>query len=318
MWFPESKDLSLSRSEYAVADKAVQHILISNLKYQTLLDSVAKRAPIHIFSPIISNPDLESCVLTWSFFEHIHEDSYRHIAESMLDKPSELYGGLIDEPAIKSRVSAITSNYDKAINANDLWRQGKLPIKDAMKATYLAIVSVVILEGVLFFNSFLSNFAITEKLGILEGANKIIKEILRDENMHLALTTTLLAIHRSGKEGTIWQEVIAECEEEAYELFNVAVNQEREWGKYLISKGSILGLNEAIFESHTEYRANKCLKMIGLRQVYAQKTNPCKWMDKWMHDDENQTKLQEVENESYLSTVSFNGNIPRIFKGINL
>ena len=101
-----------------------------------------------------------------------------------------------------------------------------------------------------------------------------------------------------------------------YELFRVATEQEKEWGKYLVSKGTILGLNETIFEKHTEYRANKCLKMIGLRQVYEQKTNPCKWMDKWMHDDENQAKLQETESEAYVSKVAIHGDTKRILKGI--
>lgn len=315
-WLPDGKDLSLSRSEYRNADKAVKHILISNLKYQTLLDSVQKRGPVHLFMPIVSNPDLESCVLTWSFFEHIHEDSYRVVAETMLDKSSELYDGLIDEPAIKKRVHAIVSKYDDAIQMNEKYARGEATLRQAKKATYLALVSIVILEGVLFYNSFLSNFAITEKLYILEGVNKIIKEILRDENLHLALTQTIITILKSGKEGQEWVDVISECESEVYEMFNLAVNQEKEWGTHLMSEGSILGLNENIFESFSQFRANRCLKMIGLRRVFETKNNPCPWISKWQSDDENQTKPQESELESYVSTVNIEGNKRKVLKGL--
>ena len=315
-WLPEGKDLSLSRSEYKNADDAVKHILISNLKYQTLLDSVQKRGPSHLFMPIVSNPDLESCILTWSFFEHIHEDSYRVIAETMLNKSSDLYDGLIDEPAIKRRVSAIVSKYDEAIKMNYLYARGEVSSYEAKRTTYLALVSVVILEGILFYNSFLSNFAITEKLHILEGANKIIKEILRDENLHLALTQTIITILKSGKEGDEWVQVITDCESEVFDMFDTAVNQESEWGKHLMSKGSILGLNEAIFTMFAQFRANRCLKMIGLRQVYEAKLNPCPWMDKWQSDDENQTKPQESELESYVEIVSMDVTLKRVLKGL--
>jgi len=316
MWFPESKDLSSARSEYAQADEAVKHIFISNLKYQTLLDSVQKRGPMQLFSPIISNPEFESVVLTWCFFEHIHEDTYRHIAETMLPRPEDLYDNLIEEPSIKKRVNEIVKHYDIAIIDIRKFEEGQISSFEVKKSVYKAIISILLLEGVLFYNSFISNFSITEKLNILEAPNKLIKEILRDENLHLAVTSSLVRILKSGKEGNEWVDAINECEDDVYEMFDIAVNQEKEWSKFLFSKGSILGFNEEILALNTEFRANQTLKMAGYNRKYNQKTNPIPWLSRWQSDDENQGKPQETELESYVEVVNIVGDIPSLFNNL--
>ncbi|MDI8746345.1 hypothetical protein MJM83_32255, partial [Salmonella enterica subsp. enterica serovar Montevideo] len=42
-----------------------KHIFISNLKYQTLLDSIQGRSPNVALLPLISIPELETWVETW-------------------------------------------------------------------------------------------------------------------------------------------------------------------------------------------------------------------------------------------------------------
>ena len=44
-----------------------KHIFTSNLKYQTLLDSVQGRGPVFKFPSYVSNPELEGCIVTWDF-----------------------------------------------------------------------------------------------------------------------------------------------------------------------------------------------------------------------------------------------------------
>lgn len=48
-----------------------KHIFISNLKYQTLLDSIQGRSPNVALLPLISIPELETRVETWAFSETI-------------------------------------------------------------------------------------------------------------------------------------------------------------------------------------------------------------------------------------------------------
>ena len=66
-WRPEEVDLSSDRGDFAELPEHEKHIFISNLKYQTLLDSVQGRSPNVAFLPIVSLPELETWIETWSF-----------------------------------------------------------------------------------------------------------------------------------------------------------------------------------------------------------------------------------------------------------
>ena len=74
-WRPEEVDVSQDRIDYAGLPDHEKHIFISNLKYQTLLDSVQGRSPNVAFLPIVSIPELETWVETWSFSECVAENT---------------------------------------------------------------------------------------------------------------------------------------------------------------------------------------------------------------------------------------------------
>ena len=78
-WRPEEIDVSRDRIDYANLPEHEKHIFISNLKYQTLLDSIQGRSPNVAFLPLVSIPELETWIETWSFSETIHSRSYTHI-----------------------------------------------------------------------------------------------------------------------------------------------------------------------------------------------------------------------------------------------
>ena len=58
-WRPEEVDVSKDRVDFQKLSESEKHIFISNLKYQTLLDSIQGRSPNIAFLPIISIPELE-------------------------------------------------------------------------------------------------------------------------------------------------------------------------------------------------------------------------------------------------------------------
>ena len=53
-WRPEEVDLSSDKKDFQKLPEHEKHIFISNLKYQTLLDSVQGRSPNVAFLPIVS------------------------------------------------------------------------------------------------------------------------------------------------------------------------------------------------------------------------------------------------------------------------
>jgi ribonucleoside-diphosphate reductase beta chain len=75
-WRPEEIDVSKDKIDFSKLLPNEKHIFISNLQYQILLDSVQGRSPSIAFLPIVSLPELENWIETWSFSETIHSRSY--------------------------------------------------------------------------------------------------------------------------------------------------------------------------------------------------------------------------------------------------
>ncbi len=77
-WRPEEVSLQKDRNDYQELRPEQKFIFTSNLKYQTMLDSVQGRGPALAFLPFVSIPELESAIITWDFMETIHSRLYIH------------------------------------------------------------------------------------------------------------------------------------------------------------------------------------------------------------------------------------------------
>lgn len=310
-WRPEEVDVSKDRLDFQKLSAAEKHIFTSNLKYQTLLDSVQGRSPNIAFLPIISLPELETWVETWSFFETIHSRSYTHILRNLFSDPSEVFDDIVVNSEIQKRASDISSYYDDLIFATQLWQtlgEGEhtingethiITMRELKKKLYLCMNSVNALEAIRFYVSFACTFAFAER-ELMEGNSKIIRLISRDENIHLTSTQHILNLWAKGKDDPEMAEIAAECHEEAKQIFLKAVEQEKEWAHYLFKNGSMLGLNEQILSQYVEYIANHRMAAIGMGQPFDVKSNPLPWMNNYLNSDNVQVAPQETEISSYL------------------
>jgi ribonucleotide reductase beta subunit family protein with ferritin-like domain len=95
-WRPEEVSLQKDRNDYNELREEQKFIFTSNLKYQTLLDSVQGRGPALAFVPFFTLPELESCMITWDFFETIHSRSYTYMIKNLYSNPSEIFDTIID------------------------------------------------------------------------------------------------------------------------------------------------------------------------------------------------------------------------------
>ena len=111
-WRPEEVDLSTDRKDFMAMAEHERHIFLSNLKYQTLLDSVQGRSPNIAFLPVVSLPELETWLETWSFSETVHSRSYTHIIRNVVDDPSIIFDDIVDNPEIVKRAESVTRYYD--------------------------------------------------------------------------------------------------------------------------------------------------------------------------------------------------------------
>ncbi|MFT7261261.1 MAG: ribonucleoside-diphosphate reductase beta chain [Glaciecola sp.] len=310
-WRPEEVDVSKDRMDFQKLSDAEKHIFTSNLKYQTLLDSIQGRSPNIAFLPIVSIPELETWVETWSFFETIHSRSYTHILRNLFSDPSSIFDDIVVNKEIKKRASDISKYYDDLIFATQLWQtQGEgeyvidgethvINMRELKKLLYLCMNSVNALEAIRFYVSFACTFAFAER-ELMEGNSKIIRLIARDENIHLTSTQHILNLWAKGKDDPEMAEIAAECHEEAKAIFLKAVEQEKEWAHYLFKNGSMLGLNEEILCQYVEYIANHRMAAIGMGQPFDIKSNPLPWMNNYLSSDNVQVAPQETEISSYL------------------
>lgn len=185
-WRPEEIDVSKDRIDYANLPEHEKHIFISNLKYQTLLDSVQGRGPNAVLLPITSIPELETWVETWSFSETIHSRSYTHIIRNIVNDPSIVFDDIVENPEIQKRAKPIAQYYNDLIlesqlyqiHGNNVWYRKiddgsvivatsrddlitgdwkNVTLFELKRKLYLCIQSINALEAIRFYVSFALN-----------------------------------------------------------------------------------------------------------------------------------------------------------------
>jgi ribonucleotide reductase beta subunit family protein with ferritin-like domain len=300
-WRPEEISLQKDRNDYLGLSEQQKHIFTSNLKYQTMLDSVQGRGPCLAFLPFCSLPELEGCIVTWDFIETIHSRSYTYIIKNLYPDPNEIFDTIIKDQKIENRAKTITEKYDDMINTGYQWvlDPSKVDLYELKKKLYLTMVTVNILEGLRFYVSFACSFAFGE-LKMLEGSAKIISFIARDESQHLAMSQTIINNWKDREGDKDMVKIAKECEKEVYQMYEEALQEEKRWATYLFSKGAMIGLSEKLLHQFVEYMANRRMKAIQLNPIYDQKTNPLPWTDHWLNSKGMQNAPQETEIESYV------------------
>ena len=310
-WRPEEVDVSKDRSDWQSLTDSEKHIFISNLKYQTLLDSMAARSVNAVFLPLVSLPEVETWVETWAFSETIHSRSYTHILRNLFSDPGEVFDDIVVNPAILKRANSIAKYFDSVIITTQLLQsQGEgtyevdgetieVSTRKLKERLYLAVCSVNALEAIRFYVSFACSFAFAER-ELLEGNAKIIKLIARDEALHLTGTQHILNNWISGRDDPEMKIVAEELKDQGLQIFLDVVEQEKEWAQYLFKDGSMIGLNAAILNQYIEYISNQRLTAIGFDAPFDIKSNPLPWMNAYLVSDNVQVAPQETEISSYL------------------
>jgi ribonucleoside-diphosphate reductase beta chain len=345
-WRPEEVDILRDASDFKNLTTHEQHIFTSNLKRQIVLDSVQGRAPAESFGSIVSLPELENWIITWTFSETIHSRSYTHIIRNIYANPSKIFDEMMDIQEIVDCADSISHHYDDLIEMTkwyQLFGEGShsvtsieddepidgmklgvyqrnsnksISLYDLKKKLYLCMASVNILEGVRFYVSFACSWAFAE-LKKMEGNAKIIKLIARDENVHLGSTQQILKLLPQDDPDFI--KIAKECEEEVIRMFVEAVDQEKEWAQYLFKDGSMIGLNAQLLSDYVEWIAHKRMTAIGIASPYkVPRANPLPWTQKWISGAEVQVAPQETEISSYIIGGTKQDVSKDTFKGFSL
>lgn len=285
-WRPVEIDMSMEKKDFNRMSEAEQFVFTSNLRRQIVLDSIQGRAPALAFLPLCTDPALENCILTWSFFESIHSESYTHIIRSIYPDPSVVFEGIPEVREIADCATSITEAYDR------------LRASQNKEGLYMALMSANALEALRFYVSFACTFSFAER-GLVEGSAKIVRLIARDENLHLALVRAILKA--LPKDDPDFVEIAQDLAPQAKNIFLETAEQEREWARYLFSRGAVLGLSETILCRYVDYLLDRRMVSVGLKSQHAAMDHPLPWVEKWFRSASVQVAAQEAELSSYLS-----------------
>ena len=310
-WRPEEVDILRDANDFDMLTPQEQHIFTSNLKRQIVLDSVQGRAPNLAFLPLVSLPELETWIETWSFYETIHSRSYTHIIRNVYPNPDEVFDNIMNIKPIVECGNDISKYYDALMDFD-----GQYGSYEHKKALWLCLNAVNALEGIRFYVSFACSWAFAE-LKKMEGNAKIIKFIARDENVHLASTQTI--IKKLPEDDKDFVKIKKECEEEVLKIFKDVVSQEQEWAEYLFKDGSMIGLNAELLKQYVEWIACKRMRAIFIPCPYeVTAANPLPWTQKWISGGSVQVAPQETEISSYVVGGTKKDVTEDSFKGLSL
>jgi len=299
-WVPEEISLTKDAADMKEASDTVKHIFTSNLLRQTALDSIQGRAPVQIFSPVASIPELESLVLLWSSFEtNIHSRSYSHIIRNIYNVPKDIFTTIHDTQEIINMASSIGVHYDRLHLLNCKKECGiQVSEEEHIKAIWLALHASYALEAFRFMVSFATSLAMVENK-IFMGNGNIISLILQDELLHKEWTAWI--IKQVVKDDPRFVKAKNECEAEVLNIYRDVIREEKEWAVYLFTKGPVIGLNANVLSDFVDYTAVDALKQIDIKYWNpSPKTSPIPWFHKNLTGSNVQKALQETESTQYV------------------
>lgn len=311
-WRPERIDIVRDQSDFKSLTDAEKHIFTSNLKRQIVLDSVQGRAPAAVLGPICSQPELENWLTEWTESETLHSRSYTHIIQNIYAKPGVVFDEITDIPEIVECIDSISKYYDDLADMNTrraafelgLINKSQYDEYEHKKALWLCLNAINALEGVRFYVSFACSWAFAE-MKKMEGNAKIIKEICRDENLHLAGTQQLIKM--LPKTDPDFVRIEAECADEVIKIWMLVIAQEKNWAVYLMKFGAMLGLNATVLGDYVEWIAHKRMVALGIKPPFkAAHNNPLSWTEKWIAGRDVQVAPQEVAVDAYLESAVTN------------
>ena len=308
-WVFSEIRLTEDTSDFKInATDVEKHIVTTQLQKLVMLDSLQGRTPLMIFGQLTTNPEFEACLLEQEYFEaRIHSRSYSHIIETIYDNPSEIFDDTWNNEELRKEIDTITREYNRLYEKviDYLYIQNhNIEISEEFlnqlkEDIFLAIVSMNILEGVRFYMGFAAIWSINEYSQKFMGIGRILQLIARDENKHLAFTQTLIKILKKDKHFKgIWEKITPKI----YDMYFEAAEEEFRWSDKLFEKGNILGFNKELGVQYIKYLTNWRLQAIGLKPIYPEiKSNPLKWINRYVNLHNAEKALQEAEEIDYIS-----------------
>lgn len=300
MWFATDFTYTEDAKDFESMDDKLKNLFLKNLKFQTLLDSIAGRTVAEVFIPITTNPQLESWWFQHGFMENnVHSETYAEIVKALPVNAKEIFDDIMINDHILSRAEAIVEKFEHTVimNAKRLLKTNDYDLFEHKKSIVLSLYALNALEAVLFKSSFITSFAFKEN-GIMNSTGDAVKKIQLDEIGHYAMTVNLINRLKSDPE---WAAAFDAVKNEARELYKTAIEADYKWIDYLFEENVILlGIGADILKQYVDYNAKIVMTSVGQEPLVDETFNPCTWDKKYKKSSNVQTAMKEKNSANYL------------------
>jgi ribonucleoside-diphosphate reductase beta chain len=306
LWFSGDFSPSKDGKDHISCGVPLQTLFMKNLKFQTLLDSLAARSVAEVFIPITTNPQLASWWFQHAFFEeNIHSQSYADILKGLPVDAKAIFDDIMVNPAILKRANSIVTCFEDTVEHN-----ARMILSNTVKGGLVEYdleahkVSIVkslfalnILEAVLFKSSFLTSFAFKEN-GLYSVTADIISKIAQDEAGHYAMTINLLNRLRNDP---AWAYIFIEESAAIDQLYRDALEADFDWIDYCYTNDVQLpGVNNKILKQYVTANIYSVMTSVKQPPIVDKLDNPCKWSNKYTRPSSIQTAQKEKTSGNYL------------------
>ena len=304
LWFSGDFSPSKDGKDYVSGTKELNTLFMKNLKFQTLLDSIAARSVAEVFIPITTNPMLENWFYQHAFFECcIHSQSYADIIKGLPVDAKSVFDDIMINPAILARADSIISCFEDTVQHNArmvLHNSGNLvgyDLEKHKKSIVMSLFALNILEAVLFKSSFLTSFAFKEN-GLYSVTADIISKISQDESGHYAMTINLINRLRKDPE---WAYIFHDFSDEIDGLYKTALLADYEWIDYCYdTETRLLGVNNKVLKQYVTSNLHSVMTSVKQTPIVDKLDNPCVWANKYNRPSNIQTAQKEKTSGNYL------------------
>lgn len=302
-WTPEEISLISDRENFKDLPDGIKEVVVSNLLFQTLMDSSQNRGLDSIMAELVSSSEWEAAFKTQAFFELIHSLSYSHIIREVFSSDAtEIFDRIYKIDEIKHRTDKeieIYSLMKEYLSGEHVDWSEETVRKNILKL----LVHIYFLEGLKFYVSFMVTYVVNYNYNdAIAGIAKIIKLINFDEDMHVAVVGGLIRILMSNEEECFTQYFKSDWfKNEVNLIVDGIVNDELKWAEYLLSFGPIKSLTMEVFNKFMKYYANNRLEKINLPPLYKniEKDDMVTWFDMYKDINKDNTAQQESTALNY-------------------
>ncbi|MDQ0337415.1 ribonucleoside-diphosphate reductase beta chain [Caldalkalibacillus uzonensis] len=255
------------------------------------LDSIQTDYSLRV-ADFLTDSSLVALMVTLSFQEVVHNQSYSYILSSVVNKQKqdEIFDYWKHDEMLKERNAFIFEGYQRFAD-------------HPTPRTFMeSIVLDVVLEGLNFYSgfSFFYNLAHNQKM---VSTSTMINYINRDEQLHVYLFTNIFK--------ALLQEYPELNNQETsrfvQETFRRAAELEIKWGRYIIGD-RIEGIDMDDLEAYIKFIANKRVNQLGIdRPFEGYRTNPLPWIKAYADANSIKSDFFEQKSRQYSKVSDVNG-----------